>query len=168
MYWQENIELWPPFTFFVVLLVMNDKVVFVSVKKRKIFMKWGKIQKSSLLSLKKTLMEHFLQGNVPLKSISSKIQNLRLCISYTCLKYKEIGCIIWHWNPFGLQLPDRQIYAFIRRRPLFWTLTNVARKLIAELFRLKVGRRLNTNDKSANFPKEKRERDVFNKSLHTF
>ena len=35
MYWQENIELWPPFTFFVVLLVMNDKVVFVSVKKRK-------------------------------------------------------------------------------------------------------------------------------------
>ena len=26
MYWQENIELCPPFTFFVVLLVMNDKV----------------------------------------------------------------------------------------------------------------------------------------------
>ena len=42
MYWQENIEFWPPFTFFVVLLVMNDKVVFVSVKKEEkiyIFMK---------------------------------------------------------------------------------------------------------------------------------
>ena len=59
MYWQENIEFWPPFTFFVVLLVMNDKVVFVSVKKRRKNIYFHEIFKKYLFKKYKTFENVF-------------------------------------------------------------------------------------------------------------